>query len=157
MYTKGQCGLSNSTSLSFCYVVYQQGRYKSNGQGDRERRKSSRIVGLLDSALWLADLALTSQDGQSQHWIERADILATDTWPMLLDHLWLGLKHWILCRCLWIFTYKKSVKNKYFINYKSDQSYKNNNKSTTTHWHSRNTVYFMQWVLIKKHSSIVWS
>ena len=46
-------------------------------QGDRERRKSSLNVGPLDSALWLADLAARRQVGQSQRWIEWADISAT--------------------------------------------------------------------------------
>ena len=41
---------------------------KSTSQGD---------VSPLNSVLWLADLALTSQVGQSQYWIERADISAT--------------------------------------------------------------------------------
>ena len=46
-------------------------------QGDRERRKSSRNVGPLDSALWLADLAACRQVGQLQRWIEWAEIAAT--------------------------------------------------------------------------------
>ena len=57
---------------------------KSTGQGDHERRKSisSWNVSPLDSVLWLADLALTSQVGQSQHWIEMADIASTETLPL---------------------------------------------------------------------------
>ena len=42
-------------------------------------------VGSLNSALWLADLALTSQVGQSQCWIEWAYIL--DTLPLLMVFL----------------------------------------------------------------------
>ena len=52
----------------------KQGWSKSTGQGVRERTKSSRNVSPLDSVLWLAVLARQSQVGQSQHWIERADI-----------------------------------------------------------------------------------
>ena len=46
-------------------------------QGDLERMKSSWNVGPLDSAMWLAELALTSQVGQSHRWIEWSDISAT--------------------------------------------------------------------------------
>ena len=49
----------------------------TNKQGERERRKSSRSVSPLDSVLWLAYLAARCQVGQSQHWIEWADISAT--------------------------------------------------------------------------------
>ena len=55
---------------------------KITDQGERKMMKSSWDISSLDSALWLADLALMSQIGQSQRWIERADISATDTLPL---------------------------------------------------------------------------
>ena len=62
--------------LTFCYNSYFYSSVRWYW-GGHERRKSSRNVGPLDSALWLAVLALQSQVGQLHRWIDWADISAT--------------------------------------------------------------------------------